>query len=92
MISKFFIDRPVFASVVSIIIVLAGLMALRILPIAQYPEIAPTTVRISASYSGASAETVEKSVTSIIEEASARRPYGHAACAHRNWRAGRERR
>lgn len=58
--SKFFIERPVFAAVLSIIIVLAGLVALRILPIAQYPEIVPPTVTITATYPGASAETLAR--------------------------------
>lgn len=66
--AKFFIDRPVFAWVIAIIIMLAGGMALRALPIAQYPDIAPTTVSISASYPGASAEAVENAVTQIIEQ------------------------
>ncbi|MDP1533247.1 MAG: efflux RND transporter permease subunit, partial [Rubrivivax sp.] len=57
MFSKFFIDRPVFAAVISIIIVLAGLMALRALPVAQYPAIVPPEVRVTASYPGASAQT-----------------------------------
>ena len=56
--AKFFIDRPVFAWVIAIIIMLAGGMALRSLPVAQYPDIAPTTVSINASYPGASAEAV----------------------------------
>lgn len=66
--AKFFIRRPVFAWVIAIIIMLGGALAISTLSIAQYPEIAPTTVRIEASYNGASAETVEKSVTSIIED------------------------
>ncbi|MGL3608661.1 efflux RND transporter permease subunit [Rhizobium sp. G187] len=66
--AKYFIRRPVFAWVIAIIIMLGGALAISTLSIAQYPEIAPTTVRISASYNGASAETVEKSVTSIIED------------------------
>jgi HAE1 family hydrophobic/amphiphilic exporter-1/multidrug efflux pump len=66
--SKFFINRPIFASVISIIIVIAGIMAARILPIAQYPEIAPPTVIISATYPGASAETLAKTVAAPIEE------------------------
>src|SRR5690606_11946021 len=56
--SRFFIDRPIFAAVLSIIIVLAGLVASQVLPVAQYPEIAPPTVTISTSYPGASAETL----------------------------------
>ena len=61
MISKFFIDRPVFASVLSIIIVLAGLVAMRALPISQYPQIVPPEVVISATYPGATAETIAAS-------------------------------
>lgn len=68
MFSRYFIERPVFAAVLSIIIVLAGLAALRILPIAQYPEIAPPTVTISATYPGASAETLARTVAAPIEE------------------------
>ncbi|MCX5513915.1 hydrophobe/amphiphile efflux-1 family RND transporter [Kaistia algarum] len=66
--AAFFIDRPIFAWVLAIVVMLAGLLGVYTLPIAQYPEIAPTTVRISASYPGASAETVENSVTKIIEQ------------------------
>ena len=66
--SRFFIERPIFAAVLSIIVVLAGLMALKILPIAQYPEIAPPTVTITATYPGASAETLAKTVAAPIEE------------------------
>jgi multidrug efflux pump len=66
--TKFFITRPIFASVLSIIIVLAGLAAAFQLPIAQYPQIAPPTVTITASYPGASAETLSKTVAAPIEE------------------------
>jgi multidrug efflux pump len=66
--AKFFIRRPIFAWVIAIVIMLGGALAISSLSISQYPEIAPTTVRISATYNGASAETVEKSVTSIIED------------------------
>jgi hydrophobe/amphiphile efflux-1 (HAE1) family protein len=66
--SRFFIERPIFAAVLSIIVVLAGLVALKILPIAQYPEIAPPTVTITATYPGASAETLAKTVAAPIEE------------------------
>ncbi|PTN32789.1 efflux RND transporter permease subunit [Desulfonatronum sp. SC1] len=65
---KYFIDRPVFASVLSIVMTLAGALALINLPVAQYPEITPPTVNVSASYPGASAEVVEQSVASAIEE------------------------
>ena len=66
--SKFFINRPIFASVISIIIIIAGLVASQVLPIAQYPQIAPPTVLISANYPGASAETLAKTVAAPIEE------------------------
>ncbi len=66
--SRFFIERPIFASVVSIIIALAGTVAAFMLPIAQYPEIAPPIVSISASFPGASAETLAKTVAAPIEE------------------------
>ena len=66
--TKFFITRPIFASVLSIIIVLAGLAAALKLPISQYPQIAPPTVTITASYPGASAETLSKTVAAPIEE------------------------
>jgi len=66
--SRFFITRPIFASVLSIIIVLAGLAAALKLPIAQYPQIAPPTVLITASYPGASADTLSKTVAAPIEE------------------------
>src|SRR5688572_8893457 len=66
--SRFFIERPIFASVLSIIITLAGLVSSTVLPISQYPEIAPPTVTISTSYPGASAETLAKTVAAPIEE------------------------
>ena len=66
--AKFFISRPIFAAVISIIIVVAGLVAARVLPIAQYPEIAPPTVLITATYPGASAETLTKTVAAPLEE------------------------
>jgi hydrophobe/amphiphile efflux-1 (HAE1) family protein len=66
--SEFFIHRPVFAGVVAIIIVLAGLVAAKLLPLAQYPEIAPPTVLITTSYPGASAETLARTVAAPIEE------------------------
>jgi hydrophobe/amphiphile efflux-1 (HAE1) family protein len=68
MLSRFFIERPIFAAVMSIIVVLAGLVSLKILPIAQYPEIAPPVVSITATYPGASAETLAKTVAAPIEE------------------------
>ena len=66
--TRFFITRPIFASVLSIIIVLAGLAAAFKLPIAQYPQIAPPTVTITAVYPGASADTISKTVAAPIEE------------------------
>jgi len=66
-ISKFFIDRPIFASVVSIVIVLAGLVAMRALPIAQYPQIVPPEVVISATYPGATAQTIAETVAAPLE-------------------------
>lgn len=68
MFSRFFIHRPIFATVISIVIVLAGLAAARVLPISQYPEIAPPTVIISANYPGASTETLIRTVAGPIEE------------------------
>lgn len=65
---KFFIDRPIFAWVISIIIMLAGIGSIIALPVAQYPDIAPPTIKISTTYTGASAETVENSVTQILEQ------------------------
>ncbi|MER9641616.1 efflux RND transporter permease subunit [Mesorhizobium sp. M0239] len=66
--SVFFINRPIFAWVIAIVIMLGGLLALTSLPISQYPQIAPTTVNISATYPGADAQTVENSVTKVIEQ------------------------
>ncbi|MFT3732141.1 MAG: efflux RND transporter permease subunit [Hyphomicrobium sp.] len=66
--SAFFINRPIFAWVIAIVIMLGGLLALNSLPISQYPQIAPPTVRISATYAGADAQTVENSVTKVIEQ------------------------
>ena len=68
MFSKFFIDRPIFATVLSLIIVLAGLAALRVLPISRYPEISPPVVNVTAIYPGASAEVIERTVAAPIEE------------------------
>ncbi|SHO61538.1 multidrug efflux pump [Pseudoxanthobacter soli DSM 19599] len=66
--SRFFIERPVFASVISIVIVLAGLAAMRVLPIAQYPEIVPPQVVVNATYPGASAEVVAQTVAAPLEQ------------------------
>jgi hydrophobe/amphiphile efflux-1 (HAE1) family protein len=66
--SRFFIDRPIFAWVVALVIMLAGALAIVELPIAQYPSIAPPQIAISATYPGASAKTVEDTVTQVIEQ------------------------
>ncbi len=66
---KSFIERPVLASVISIVIVIAGIIGLASLPVEQYPDIAPPTVMVHASYPGASAETIQKSVIVPLEEA-----------------------
>jgi hydrophobe/amphiphile efflux-1 (HAE1) family protein len=67
MFSRFFIDRPIFAAVLSVFIVLAGLAAMRVLPIAQYPEIAPPVVTVRAVYPGASAQVLEQTVAAPLE-------------------------
>ncbi len=66
--ARFFIDRPIFAWVVAIVIMLAGVISILSLPIAQYPSIAPPSISISGSYPGASAKTVEDAVTQVIEQ------------------------
>ena len=66
---KTFIDRPIFAGVISVLILIIGTISLVQLPIEQFPEIAPPTVSVSASYPGANAETVQKSVVVPLEEA-----------------------
>ncbi|WP_299998117.1 multidrug efflux RND transporter permease subunit AcrB [uncultured Cedecea sp.] len=66
--AKFFIDRPIFAWVIAIIVMLAGLLAILKLPVAQYPTIAPPAVTIAANYPGADAKTVQDSVTQVIEQ------------------------
>ena len=67
MFSRFFIERPVFAAVVSIIICLAGLVAMNVLPVQQYPTITPVQVTVSATYPGADSKTLADSVASPIE-------------------------
>ncbi len=64
----FFIDRPIFAWVVALFILLAGMLALPQLPVAQYPDVAPPKVEILATYPGASAQTLNESVVSLIEQ------------------------
>ena len=66
-VSRFFVDRPIFASVLSVIIVIVGFIAQRGLPVAEYPEIAPPTVNITATYPGASAEVIAETVATPIE-------------------------
>src|SRR5579885_3312143 len=68
MISHFFIDRPIFASVLSIVFVLAGGVAVFSLPVAQYPEVSPPTVQVTAVYPGANAYTLRDTVAAPIEE------------------------
>ncbi|HDR2793051.1 MULTISPECIES: efflux RND transporter permease subunit [Enterobacter] len=68
MFSRFFVRRPVFAWVIAILIMLAGMLAIRTLPVAQYPDVAPPSIKISATYTGASAQTLENSVTQVIEQ------------------------
>ncbi|MBQ4833513.1 efflux RND transporter permease subunit [Pseudoalteromonas sp. MMG010] len=68
MLARFFIDRPVFAWVISIIIMLSGIASIMSLPIAQYPSVAPPVISVSTTYTGADAQTVENSVTQILEQ------------------------
>src|SRR4029077_3469897 len=68
MISRFFIDRPIFATVISVVITLAGGVAVFTLPVAQYPEETPPTVQVTARYPGANAQTVRDVVAAPIEE------------------------
>ena len=68
MLSRFFIDRPIFAAVLSIVITIAGIVSLFVLPVAQYPEIVPPTVQVSCTYPGASASVVADTVAAPIEQ------------------------
>ena len=68
MLSKFFIQRPIFAGVLAIIVMAFGLFAVLSLPVERYPDIAPPRITVSATYTGASAETVEESVTQVLEQ------------------------
>ena len=65
---NFFIDRPIFAWVLAIVVMLAGALAIRTLPVAQYPAIAPPAIAISAAFPGASADDVQSTVTQVIEQ------------------------
>ena len=67
MFADFFIKRPVFASVCSLVILLAGAISLPTLPVAKFPDISPTQIQVSATYNGADAEVVENTVTTILE-------------------------
>jgi multidrug efflux pump len=68
MISRFFVDRPIFAWVIAIVVMLAGVLAIQSLPIAQYPSIAPPSISVTATYPGADAKTLENTVTQVIEQ------------------------
>ena len=68
MFSKFFIERPIFATVISLVIILAGLVSIKVLPIEQYPSIVPTEIQISATYPGATAEVLADTVAAPIEQ------------------------
>jgi len=68
MFSSFFVRRPVFAWVIALLIMMAGVIAIKSMAVAQYPEVAPPSVRIKATYTGASAQTIENSVTQVIEQ------------------------
>jgi multidrug efflux pump len=68
MLARFFVDRPIFASVISLLILLLGTLAIFSLPVAQFPEISPPTIRIRATYPGASAETVAQALAAPIEQ------------------------
>src|SRR5690606_37237385 len=65
--ARFFIDRPIFAWFVAIFVSLAGLLAVSLLPVAQYPSVAPPSVNITATYPGASAQILDETVVSVIE-------------------------
>jgi multidrug efflux pump len=84
-ISRFFIDRPIFASVVSAFIVIAGLAAIRALPVAAYPDILPPEIEVSAFYAGVNSATVAETVyvqsrAGGERPAAPRRPYSWSAC------------
>ena len=68
MLSRFFVDRPIFAWVVAIVIMLAGALAIKTLPVSQYPNIAPPQITVTATYPGANAETMSRTVTQVIEQ------------------------
>ena len=68
MFSKFFIDRPIFATVISLIVVLAGLVSMKVLPVEQYPNIVPTEIQVTAVYPGATAEVLADTVAAPLEQ------------------------
>ena len=68
MIPRFFIDRPIFAAVLSVVITLAGALAVSTLPIAQYPPVTPPTIQIDCNYPGASAQVVSETIAAPIEQ------------------------
>ncbi|MBW6454018.1 MAG: efflux RND transporter permease subunit, partial [Methyloprofundus sp.] len=68
MFSKFFIERPIFAAVISIVLLIAGSVSLLTLPTAQYPEITPPTVQVTAIYPGANAQVIAETVAAPIEQ------------------------
>ena len=67
MFSRFFIDRPIFATVLSVVITLAGAISLPVLPVTQYPEIAPPTVEVSTTYAGANSQVVVDTVAACMK-------------------------
>ena len=69
MFSKFFIERPRFALVISILFILIGMIAIKVLPLEEYPTVTPPQVRITATYTGASSDVIESTVASPIESA-----------------------
>ena len=79
--SHFFIDRPIFATVLSVFVILIGAAAYFTLPVAQYPEIAPPTIVISASYPGASAEVVSDTVSTPLDGSRSVADSGAATCS-----------
>ena len=72
---RFFIDRPVFSGVISVVIVLLGMISMFSLPVEQYPDIAPPTINVSATYPGANAETVQKAVITPLEAGTGKDAY-----------------
>ena len=68
MFSHVFIDRPILAGVIAILVALGGFLAIQALPVAQYPSVAPPSITITYNYPGADAETMDKNVTSLVEE------------------------